>query len=161
MSTSVEAFRAALRRILQDQHQALREVIDGLDSDALNWTPGPMTNSLSVLCAHLLEAERFLLSTACGEEYPRDREAAFQYRAPDAAALRAMIDQGEATVLSLVDRLSEDDLVAERAPAADRLGRHGQGVWWALRAVEHNREHIGQALLTRQLYEQHAAARSE
>ena len=43
-----------------------------------------------------------------------------------------------------------------RTPPRDRLGRRFLGSWWIFHVLEHNREHIGQAGLTRQLYQEQA-----
>mgnify|MGYP001048100802 CR=1 FL=1 len=156
MAQGVDALRDALRQALCEQHQVMRDLIQGLDAAALNWSPGPEMNSIAVLYAHLLDAERFLLAAALGETVQRDREAAFRYQAPDAVALLQLIDAVEAESLARVDRLTEADLAAVRAPAGDRLNRRFPGAWWVLHALGHDREHIGQAMLTRQLYEQRA-----
>jgi hypothetical protein len=156
MAQGISALRDALRQALREQHQVMRDLIQGLDVAALNWSPGPEMNSIAVLYAHLLDAERFLLAAALGETVQRDREAAFRYRAPDAAALLQLIDSVETESMARVDRLTEADLAAVRAPAGDRLNRRFPGAWWVLHALGHDREHIGQAMLTRQLYEQRA-----
>ena len=157
MTQGIEALRDGLRQALRDQHQVMRELIQGLDAAALNCSPGLEMNSIAVLYAHLLDAERFLLATALGETIQRDREAAFRYQALDAAALLQLIDSVLSESLARVDRLTEEDLAAVRAPAGDRLNRRFPGAWWVLHAIGHNREHIGQAMLTRQLYEQRSA----
>lgn len=158
MAAGIDALRAALRQAFTEQHQVMRDLVQGLDADALNWSPGPEMNSIAVLYAHLLDAERFLLAAALGETVERDREAAFRYRAPDAAALVQLIDAVEAESLARIDRLTEDDLATVRAPAGDRLNRRYPGAWWVLHALGHDREHIGQAMITRQLYEQRRAS---
>ncbi len=157
MAQGIEVLRDGLRQTLREQHQVMRELIQGVDTEALNWSPGPEMNSLAVLYAHLLDAERFLLAVALGETIQRDRAAAFRYQAPDTAMLLQLIDSVEAESLARVDRLTEEDLATVRTPAGDRLNRRFPGIWWVLHAIEHNREHIGQAMLTRQLYEQRSA----
>jgi hypothetical protein len=154
MDDALDALRGALTQIFREQHATLREVVDGLDATALNWRPGEDTNSIAVLCAHILGSEDFLSATAVGDTIPRDREAEFAVEATDAPALARQVDAVEARVLERIARLTADDLAVQRAPANDPRGRRAPGSWWILHAVEHCREHIGQALLTRQLYEQ-------
>ena len=154
MDDALDALRSALTQIFREQHATLREVVDGLDAAALNWRPGADTNSIAVLCAHILGSEDFLSATAVGDTIPRDREAEFGVEVADAAALIRQIDAAEARVLERVARLTANDLMEERAPGNDPRNRRALGSWWILHAVEHCREHIGQALLTRQLYEQ-------
>lgn len=154
MADAMTSFRDGLKRILSEHHQEMRAIVDGLDADGINWKPGPETNSIAVLLTHSLGAEHSLLTTALGQPIDRDRDAEFRVQPNDAAELTALVGRMDQTSPGLVDQLTAEDLVAERGRPNDRLGRVEPGVWWLLHAVEHNREHIGQAMLTRQLYEQ-------
>lgn len=157
MADAMTTFREGLKTALAEQHQDLRQAIDGLDAAALNWTPGPETNSIAVLVAHSLGAEHSLITTALGDPVDRDREAEFRTQAGSLADLTAIIDQVDGVVPGLIDRLTAEDLSAERSRPNDRLGRTKPGIWWLLHAAEHSREHMGQILLTRQMYEQQVA----
>lgn len=154
MADTMQTLRDGFKQSLKDQHDTWREIIAGQSAEALNWSPGPEMNSIAVLVTHSLGAEEFLLSAAVGQAMDRDRAAEFRAKAPDAAALARQIDELEQRTAALVDRLTPDDLSEVRQPVGDRLDRRHPGIWWLLHAVEHNREHIGQALMTRQLYEQ-------
>ena len=154
MADALMTFREGMKSILAEHHQDMRELVKGLDSAGLNWTPGPETNSIAVLVTHSLGAEHSLLTTALGDPIDRDRESEFQARADSEGDLIQMIDRLDGNMPGLIDRLTAEDLDAERTRPNDRLGRARQGIWWVLHAVEHNREHIGQMALTRQLYEQ-------
>lgn len=157
MADAMTTFREGVKTALAEQHQDLRQAIEGLDADALNWTPGSEMNSIAVLITHSLGAEHSLITTALGEPIDRDREAEFQATAGSVADLTATIDRVDGIVPGLIDRLTEDDLATERGRPNDRLGRTKPGIWWLLHAVEHNREHMGQIFLTRQMYEQQGA----
>ncbi len=146
----VEEIKEGMRRIFHDQHNRWREVVTGLDAEALNWKPGEDTNSLAALVAHTCDAERFLMATALGNTVDRDREAKFQTVVSEADELLKLIDETEAETADYIDRLNNDLLMAEHSLP----GRAHTGIWWALHALEHSTEHIGQALLTRQMYEQ-------
>jgi uncharacterized damage-inducible protein DinB len=154
MADAMASFRDGLKTILSEHHRDMRSIVDGLDVEAINWTPGPETNSIAVLITHSLGAEHSLLSTALGQPIDRDRDAEFRVQPSSAAELVQLIDRMDDAAPGLIDRLSAEDLAAERSRPNDRLGRVQRGIWWLLHAVEHNREHIGQAMLTRQLYEQ-------
>lgn len=154
MADATQAVRDGTKQALKEQHDAWREVVAGLSPEAINWAPGPETNSIAVLLTHALGAEESLLSAAVRQSVSRDRDAEFRTQAPDASALLRRVDEVEGRTAALVDRLTADDLAEIRQPAGDRLNRHFPGIWWVLHAVEHNREHLGQAMLTRQLYEQ-------
>lgn len=154
MSDDLEGTREGLRQSFREQHATLREIIEGLDAEALNWKPADETNSLAVLYTHMLGAEDSLLAAALGEAVDRDRDAEFRISVPDADALLRRIDEVEANTLARIDRLTAEDLGTVRKRAGDRLGREKLGSWWVLHALTHNGEHLGQALLTKQLYEQ-------
>lgn len=150
MSSLLAATQEAAHGIFDDQHASWREVISGLDAEALNWKPGNETNSITVLVSHSMDAERFLMASAVGVELDRDREAKFRVVASGADELLQLVDDTAREVRGYIDAMTEDLLTADHA----RPGRTHSGEWWFLHAVEHSREHIGQALLTRQLYEQ-------
>ena len=147
----MDALKAATKQVLATQKQAMRDVVSGLDAEALNWKPlgGQDTNSIAVLLSHALDAERFLIASSVDVTLDRDREAQFRVSVESADALLALIDRTEAEVNGWIDSLTPEHLAAEIA----RPNRTHTGAWWLLHAVEHSNEHVGQALLTRQLYE--------
>ena len=150
----LDVVRETARRILHEGHDAMRGIVADLDAEALDWRPGADTNSIAALVAHSLDAERFLVTTAAGIEIQRDRDAQFRVRAAGSDVLLALIDQLEAEVEGYLADLTADRLTMQIA----RPGRIHDGLWWLLHALEHSREHIGQAMLTRQLHEQRSGA---
>jgi len=150
----VATVRAAVESTLREQHDVLRDLVRGLPAAVLNWSPGPEMNSIAVLVGHLLDSERYLVAAALGEVVERDRERWFRFAAPSDTVLLDLIDQVETETHERLARLTAETLAREFAPPNDRLGRRFTGLRWLLHAVQHNREHIGQALLTRQLAEQ-------
>jgi uncharacterized damage-inducible protein DinB len=147
----MDALRAAAKQVLGVQKQAMRDVVGGLDGAALNWKPldGQETNSIAVLLSHALDAERYLVASSVDVTLDRDREAQFRVEVESAADLLALIDRTEAEVNGWIDSLTAEQLAAE----VTRPNRTHPGAWWLLHAIEHSNEHVGQALLTRQLYE--------
>lgn len=152
MDNAIQSLRDGFKQVLAEQHNAWRQVLDGLSPEALNWSPGPEMNSIAVLVTHSLGAEEFLIATAVGETVQRDREAEFRAEASDVATLLRLLDESGARTAALLDRVTPEDLSTIRQPAGDRLNRRHPGIWWLLHAIEHSREHLGQAMLTRQLY---------
>ena len=150
MSKLLDVVRGTTKEILHDQHREWRKVLTGLDAQTLNWKPGPDTNSIAVLVAHTFDAERFLMASVVGVRLERDREAKFRTIAAGADELLRIIDETEAEVDTYIDRLSAEALTADLPHAS---GTHS-GAWWPFHALDHSREHLGQALLTRQLYDQ-------
>jgi Protein of unknown function (DUF664) len=147
----------AAREIVEESIEGIRGAISGLPADALNWRPSPdSTNPIAVLAVHAMHSTRSWLAVAVGAPLPaRDRDAEFR---------TVVDDPGE--LLETVEGLAEDCrvLLAEDAfePGVMReshlRARSGRaevvsGAWALLHAVEHLREHMGHAQLTRQLWE--------
>lgn len=163
----MDAFRDAAMVVLRQQEESYRAVIAGLPDAALNWRPGPETNSLAVLVAHAWGAAQAWISRAGGTEIARDRDAEFRVEM-NAQQLAALLDAAIARVaeyIAAIDPATYDDLrrppSANRAPESQRVPEEEFSVAWCImHAVEHNQEHLGQAFLTRQLWEQGAIAGS-
>jgi uncharacterized damage-inducible protein DinB len=149
-STLIDAIKSTTREILHDQRREWRKVLAGLDAEAVNWKPGKDANSIAALVAHTFDAERFLMTRVVGVTFDRDREAKFRMVASGADELLRIIEETEKEVDECVDRMGAEALVADLPHTS---GPH-LGAWWPLHALEHSREHLGQALLTRQMYEQ-------
>lgn len=152
MSDPVAAICDASRATLHTQHATWREVVAGLGPDALNWKPGQDTNSIAALLSHSLESERFQVATAADTEIPREREAMFRVTVSSADELLSLLDEMEKDVDGHIAVLNGDHLSQE----ITRTPRTRTGIAWLLNAIAHSREHIGQAYLTRQLWEQQA-----
>jgi uncharacterized protein DUF664 len=146
---------SAARDILSDSLDELRKALDGCSAAELN--AAPMTedsNGLAVLATHALGSTRSWLSLAVNAPLPdRDRDAEFRVVVENAAAFMATFDAAAAVCRALL----ETDQPFEPA-------REGKATWraygpdepvtaaWALlHALEHLREHVGHAQLTRQL----------
>ncbi|MBI2910788.1 MAG: DUF664 domain-containing protein [Chloroflexi bacterium] len=126
----------------------MRELLQGLDADALNWKPGPETNSLWVLATHMVAAQRWYLAKAVGDEFTRDRAAEFASSGADTARLIADLDTAEAETRAAFERLTAADMSREVEI---------RGPWTVGRILfdlaEHLSEHMGHAQLTRQLWD--------
>lgn len=147
----MNAVATALRDLFADQQTAMREVVHGLSAEALNWKPnnGEDTNSIAQMLAHALDAERFLVAGSVGITLDRDRESHFAVEVSSADEFIALIDQTTTEVYNWLGDLTDDAL----ANGISRGDTTRSGAWMAIHALEHAREHIGQALLTRQLFE--------
>lgn len=150
MSDTVTSVRDTMRQILHTQHDGWRDLVRGLDADTLNWKPGDDTNSIAVLLSHALDAERFCLANSVDAEIDRDRDAKFRTTASSADELLALVDQIESDGDSYLDALTADHLSQQ----VTRTTRTFPGSWWLLHSIEHSCEHLGQASLTKQLWEQ-------
>lgn len=155
MSSTLDALQTAVNQILDRQIDEWRQVVTGLEVDALNWKPGEETNSISALVAHSMDATRYHLANALGITLDRNREEKFDHEAASADDLLALIDSTETDMRDYISRLTDDVLPIEHTrPSSITGSRTHNGAYYLLHALQHNREHIGQATLTRQLYEQ-------
>jgi hypothetical protein len=151
----------AARGILDGSLNEIREAIVGLPPDALGWRPAGEedTNSIVVLTVHAMHSTRWWLSVALGAAEPeRDRPSEFRASAADADELLSFFDPMAADCRALVaeDPVFEPGRVRPDPGTGDDTGT---AAWALLHALEHLREHVAQASLTRQLWEARPAAR--
>jgi hypothetical protein len=139
---------AAYRRV----HDLVRSEIKDLDTEALNWAPGPETNSIAVLVTHLVGSEMEVVQVARGLETNRDRPAEFTSGPQDSRELLEKLDAADAVLVEHAAQISADDLkmMRTRPTAGETLPALEMLVW----NFGHAREHLGQILLTKQLYVQ-------
>lgn len=146
---------AAASELLADSLDAMREVIAGAGADALalDWRPAQDTNSIAVLAVHSMHSTRTWLSVAVGAPLPeRDRPSEFLATAQGVGDLLVFFDAMAADCRALLDTSDAFD-----AGAIRRTGRDGDetctGAYALLHALEHLREHVAHAQLTRQMWE--------
>lgn len=153
-----DAFTAAARHILDEAVAEMTSAIEGASADALNWQPaGEGTNSIAVLAVHSMSSTRSWLSVATGAPLPdRDRDSEFLATTRDAADLLAFVtslrDDSRRLLVSadLPDWSVMRKTHARPSPDADP---DVTAAWALIHALEHLREHTGQMLLTRQLWD--------
>ncbi len=138
------------REHLKLTRDAYRETIRGMDQAALNWRPGPDTNSAAVLIVHIAGSERELLHTIRGLTTERDRDAEFRATAESDAELLARLDEMDALFDDMAPHITADDLAVDRTRWN---GATNTGLYWLLHDVSHLREHLGHIQLTKQMYE--------
>ena len=145
---------AAARTTLCQQQRAFETVIAGLSVEALDWQPASGANSLAVLVTHAWGAAQVWTLRAAGREMERDRAAEFRARA-DPAALQALLTAGGARIDAALLAIDPATLGRVRIGPSTRPARDEEytGAQCVLHAVEHAQEHLGQAYLTRQLWE--------
>lgn len=147
----MDPFSAAALELLRHQAETSRSVVAGLSDEALSWRPGPDTNPLMVLVTHAWGAAEAWAARGAGIEIERDRAQEFRAVA-SADELITWIDQHTARI---EDRLAAIDpgrygALWTNAAGDDQRTRAA----CLLHALEHTQEHLGQALLTRQIWEQ-------
>lgn len=157
----MQPYLAANLSVLEELIADLTDLVAGLGSTELNWTPLPTgTNSIAVLVTHIAGSLDSWLARAANEPVSRDRDAEFRARATTSdllvslenalASIRlrfALLDEVDGSAVRRVRRLSRNE-------AAD------VSVSWCVEhAVIHAGEHWGQIQLTHQLYASNHAVR--
>ena len=142
-------------RLLRAQEEGFREVLAGLADEAVNWSPGPDTNSIAVLVEHAWGSTQMWTARAAGLEIQRDRDAEFRANR-GAEELRELLARGLARVeelLAAVDPNRYDEAIESAVRPGQAKTEPITRAWCLLHAVEHLSEHLGQAQLTRQLWQ--------
>ncbi len=152
----MDAICTAALATVQQQERKFRALVAGLPDDALNWRPGPETNSLAVLVAHTWGAAQEHMAQASGREIVRDRAAEFRVVLNEAECI-ALLDAACPRVAGFIAAIEPTtygdhhvDQDGDPYSIADIL----------MHALEHTQEHLGQAYLTRQLWGQRHGGRS-
>ena len=132
---------------------SMRAAVAGAPADALNRRPaGDDTNAVAVLVVHAVNSTRWWLSVARGLPLPeRDRPSEFLTTVADADELLALFDPVAADCRALLDADTTFDPGAIREDPRD--GDQVTAAWALIHAVEHLREHVAHAELTRQVFE--------
>jgi len=148
----MQTFFAEYIERLQNCHNDILNEVDGLTPAALDWSPGPDMNSISVLVFHLTGAERFWIGDVAAQDSSnRDRDAEFKVKGLDSTTLNKRLADTLEYARSALEKMSLHDLETRRLLPD---GREFTVAWALLHALEHATEHLGQIQLTRQLWEQ-------
>ncbi len=150
-------FYESLAERFHDLHEQIRNDLNSLPPEALDWVPGHEMNSVSVIIVHLTGSERFLVGDiAMQEPSNRNRDAEFQVKGMSKADLLHRLENSEMYIKAAFEKLTLDDLVKKylHPRRADQVT-----VGWAiLHALEHAALHAGHIQMTTQLWHQKRAA---
>jgi hypothetical protein len=152
-----DALLDAARSTLDDSLRQLRTAVEGLDAEGLNTAPaGADSNPIAVLVVHALASTRSWLAVATGAPPPpRDRPREFEIVVVDVPGFVASVDAGAGACRDLLAGIDTLD-VARTGVAPWRPGAAASepvtAAWALLHALDHLREHVGHAQLTRQLF---------
>lgn len=146
----------ALLDPFRDVHEKVRSALQGLDGEAIHWRPGPETNSVAGLVAHMVNSERRNLLRAVGSDDERDPDE-LKRRSGTPATLRQLIDAADQWLDEYQRTLDVSALsaVVTHPHRGDRTA-----LALVLETYGHLKEHYGHLQLTKQLYEQSRAATS-
>ena len=139
--------------LLDRSLNSMREVIARADPEALDWRPGPDTNSIAVLAVHSMHSTRMWLSVATGAPLPeRDRPSEFLATVDGVDELLGFFDTMAADCRALLDTPDPFDPGAVHVTGRDDE-ETATGAHALMHALEHLREHVAHAQLTDQLWE--------
>ena len=151
MEATISGIQAQFTTVLND----LRQALDGLEGEALNWRPvGDESSSIYMLVSHMMGMAGGMCAIARGEQPVRDRAAEFTAAGTKSDALLQLIDDTQSRVEQALQTMTEEMLTDTRAFAAGEST--GAGILVLM--VRHLGEHLGHVALTRQLWEQLDAA---
>jgi hypothetical protein len=150
----------AAREIASESLDAMRKAIVGASPELLNWRPaGDDTNTIAVLAVHAFTSTRWWLSLAITGVAPeRDRPAEFRTTVSNAEEMLWVADPLAAECRLLLEMGGAFDPGASRTDPRD--GTTMTAAWALIHAVEHLREHVAHAELTRQVWDR-APARTD
>jgi|SRR5687767_141834 uncharacterized damage-inducible protein DinB len=139
--------------LLEERHKDILEALEGLPPAALDWTPGPDMNSISVLVFHLTGAERYWIGDVAAQDpAERDREAEFRVHDVEMDVLKKRLADNLKYARNTLSKFTTQDLQTTLISARD--GQTFTVAWALLHALEHTTLHLGQIQITRQLWEQ-------
>jgi hypothetical protein len=143
----------AARSFVDESLTSMRAAVAGASADALNRRPaGEDSNPVAVLVVHAVSSTRWWLSIALGAQPPeRDRPSEFLTVVAGADELLGVFDPIAADCRALLDTDMAFEAGAVREePSGERVS----AAWALIHAVEHLREHVAHAELTKQVFEQ-------
>ena len=136
---------------LADLHGDIKNALDGLPPEALDWVPGPNMNSLTVLVIHTTGAERYWIGQmAGGDPVDRVRAEEFKAEALNVATLVERLDETLAHSQRTLESLTLEDLETVRL----HNEKEYRAAWSLLHALEHTAVHVGHIQMIRQLWDQ-------
>lgn len=142
---------ASFWRYISGTLDRLVECAEAVDPEGLSWLPpAPSTNSIAVLAEHSLNnAEENLLQTLCGQQLGIQQSAATANASATAADIRRHWRDLRPRLDAGLSALTRSDL--DRNVTHPRRGSiPGREV--LIVVARHTAEHLGQAELTRDLY---------
>jgi hypothetical protein len=150
----MHTFYADCLNNLEELRNDVVKTLDGLPTEALDWSPKPGVNSITVLIVHLTGSQRFLFGEVIGgQDVHRDRDAEFLAKgiAPDALIQR------------LSDSLKYIEVVLEGLTLADlerkcMFRTREVTVGWVIgHSLKHTATHLGHIQVMGDLWEQFGA----
>ena len=116
----MQAFFRDYVNLLQQSHNEILEALEGLPSDALDWSPGRNMNSISVLVFHLTGAERYWIGDVAAQNpKERDRDAEFRVHDVGVDVLKKRLEDNLEYARNALEKFTIQDLETTRVSARD------------------------------------------
>ncbi|UCH59857.1 MAG: DinB family protein [Anaerolineales bacterium] len=136
---------------LEKLHDEIREAVNGLPQEALDWVPGSEMNSIGILLAHVAGSEKYWLGEViAGSGSERDRAAEFETIGVPVDKLLTRLDDSLQYCREVLANFGIDDLHATRISPRD--GRQVTLGWSLAHGLEHIAQHCGHIQVTRQFW---------
>ncbi|MCL4560530.1 MAG: DinB family protein [Chloroflexi bacterium] len=139
---------------LENLQRNIRNEIQDLPQEAIDWVPGPEMNPTGVLLAHIAGSLRYWIGdVALGDSSGRIRESEFKTYGLSAVELLRRMEAVIDYARGALPRLRLSDLEQKRRTEEGEEVACG---WALLHALEHGYLHLGHLQLTTQLWAEHA-----
>ena len=147
----MQTFYADCLNNLQELHNEVAKTIEGLPLEALDWSPKPGVNSVTVLIVHLTGSQRFLFGEVIGgQDIHRDRDAEFLAKGIAPEALVQRLDDSLQYIEVALEGLTLADLERKSMFRTREVT-----VGWVIgHSLKHTAMHLGHIQVMRDLWEQ-------
>ncbi len=143
---------SAVLTLFAQIHGRVRDEVEGLDRDALNWVPTAGANSIATIVTHLIGSESETLRCVAGLPTERDREVEFAGKEVSGSEVLALLDAADALIgeaKPCIDATRLQESIALPTLPAEEVR---SGLTWLVGNYGHACEHLGHIQLTKQLY---------
>lgn len=144
----------AYDEILCNLLERMDGIFSGLPVEALDWSPDPEMNSITVLVVHVAGALRYWLGELVGGEAAhRERESEFSAHGLSKMQLHALLNETQAQISRVLEKINPEDLASKHYSTIHK--EYFSGAFALVHAVEHTALHVGHMELTKELWEQY------
>jgi len=139
--------------LINDLFERIDGIFSDLPDDALDWTPDPAINSITVLIVHTTGALGYWVGEMLGgEPAKRDRSAEFRAHNLDKVELHQLLRSTLAQTQRVLNSLRMRDLKAMHYSTLHK--DYFSGAFALAHALEHTALHVGHMEIIRELWEQ-------
>jgi len=139
--------------LLDDLFDRMDGLFSDLPDEALDWTPDPAMNSMTVLIVHITGALQYWVGEMLGgEPAQRNRSAEFQAENLSKEELHDKLESTSAQIKRVLENLTMADL--DEKYYSTIYKDYFKGAFALAHALEHTALHVGHMEITRELWEQ-------